>query len=415
MPYENFDQTAAPVDQQSTKAHLAAIVEVYSPLTAAQQNGAQDMDRVNYPYTGYNSNPGAYWGGGDRYGNGRYYGNNGRDWSVDVNIGNVLNLLFNGGRSYDPYYQDPYYRYQDQYSRYQDPYYQYQDQYSRYQDPYYRYQDQYSRYQDPYYRYQDQYSRYQDPYSRYQDQYSRYQDPYYRYQDQYSRYQDPYYRYQDQYSRYQDPYYRYQDQYSRYQDPYSRYQDQYSRYQDPYSRYQDQYSRYQDPYQNRHRRHHRDDDDYRYSQNQRYYDGYQNYPQRYNNNGDWQRMSYTIRSMVGHSVREYDPRVTEEMGCAAFVSAAVSRSTGCRIDATGCDDLKRQLVQNGYRPIPVSQAQPGDPIVASRGGGRHGHAAIYVGDGKVANNSSYQHRITVDDASKFNSPEFQSVVAFTRA
>lgn len=131
--------------------------------------------------------------------------------------------------------------------------------------------------------------------------------------------------------------------------------------------------------------------------------------------GDWLRMRATLQAMLGHSPREFNRNVPDDLGCATIVSAALRRAHGINIHDTNVDGLERSLRRNGYHAIPIRFAQPGDCIIAHRYGKRHGHAAIYVGNGKVVNNSSAEGCVTVAPVSKFASRDYESVVAYRRA
>lgn len=254
------------------------------------------------------------------------------------------------------------------------------DQWGR--DPYGRDQygrDQYGR--DPYGR--DQYGR--DPYGRNQyDQRNRYEDRSWQQgRDQYGRPYDL-----DQYGWGQNG----RDQYGRYgRDQYGR--DQYGREQygrDQYGR--DQYGR--DQYD-------------RYGQHDRYDQYGRGRQDQY-----WNCLAGTIQQMLGRSIREFDNRVPERRGCAAFVSAALRQSFNLNIRDTNCRGLENSLRQNGFQQVDLRDLRPGDVIIGNRSGDQPGHAAIYAGDGKVAQNTSSSGRISVANASVFNGRSFQRVVAY---
>ncbi len=243
---------------------------------------------------------------------------------------------------------------------------------------------------------------------RYSDRYSYQVDYYYGPQqavDSRSRDYDDYSGYQlDRYqtNRYSQEQYG-QDQYQQYRYPNKQYDqnDQYG-WQDRYS--QDRYQQYRYPNE-------------QYSQSNRY--GQQD---RYGRNGyqndyseDWLRMRITLQAMLGHSAQEFNRNVPNDLGCATIVSAALRHAHGVRINDTNVNGLENSLRCNGYRALPVQYAQPGDCIIAHRAGGRPGHAAIYVGDGKVVNNSSQQGRVVVASLNNFASRDYQSVVAYRRA
>ncbi|MBS1952928.1 MAG: hypothetical protein JST89_02015 [Cyanobacteria bacterium SZAS-4] len=207
--------------------------------------------------------------------------------------------------------------------------------------------------------------------------------------DYYSNYSDG--RYQgNRYNRY-DYGQPYDDDQWGYQNRYS--QNQYQQYRYPNGRYADQYED-------------------RYNSGRNYgndYYGNSNY-----GGNDWMRMRATLQSMLGHSPREFNRNVSDDLGCATIVSAALRQAHGVNIRDTSVNGLENSLRRNGYEAIPVQYAQPGDTIIAHRGGNRHGHAAIYVGDGKVVNNSSAQGRVVVAPLQNFASRDYQSVVAYRR-
>jgi hypothetical protein len=128
----------------------------------------------------------------------------------------------------------------------------------------------------------------------------------------------------------------------------------------------------------------------------------------------WQRSSQVINSMVGHSIQDYDKSIPERLGCARFVSLVLHKADGLPIYDIGVENLESSLRRHGFKQLPISKAKPGDVIIAHRYGNDYGHAAIYVGNGQVANNSSKQRRIAIDSATKFNSPEYQSVCVYRK-
>lgn len=183
---------------------------------------------------------------------------------------------------------------------------------------------------------------------------------------------------------YDDGQYGYQNRYS---------QNQYQQYRYPNGRYADQY-------------------DDRYNSGRNYgndYYGNSNY-----GGNDWMRMRATLQSMLGRSPREFNRNVPDDLGCATIVSAALRQAHGVNIRDTSVNGLENSLRRNGYQAIPIQYAQPGDCIIAHRGGNRHGHAAIYVGDGKIVNNSSAQGRVVVAPLQNFASRDYQSVVAYRK-
>lgn len=183
------------------------------------------------------------------------------------------------------------------------------------------------------------------------------------------------------------------EQYYAYETPVSR-----GRYQPPAIYADDLYAQYRNP---------------NAQYGEQYYgrSGYQN---DYYSGNEWIRMRSTLQSMLGRSPREFNRNVPEDLGCATIVSAALRRAHGVNINDTSVKGLEQSLRRNGYEAIPIQYAKPGDCIIAHRGGGRHGHAAIYVGDGKVVNNSSAQGRVVVAPLKNFASRDYQTVVAYRR-
>lgn len=128
----------------------------------------------------------------------------------------------------------------------------------------------------------------------------------------------------------------------------------------------------------------------------------------------WNRSNQVIRSMVGHSIQDYDRSIPERLGCARFVSVVLNRADGLPTRDATVEGLESSLQRFGFRRLPLSQAKPGDVIIAHRYGDEPGHAAMYVGNGKVANNSSRERRVAIQEINKFNSPEYKSVYVYRR-
>lgn len=203
-------------------------------------------------------------------------------------------------------------------------------------------------------------------------------------------------------------------------DHYSNYADGYQRNRYQRNDYGQQYDGGQYDYQNRYGQNQYQQ--YRYP-NERYADQYndrsnsgRNHGNDYygNGEGDWMRMRSTLQSMLGRSPREFNRNVPDDLGCATIVSAALRQAHGVNIRDTSVRGLENSLRRNGYEAVPIQYAQPGDTIIAHRGGNKHGHAAIYVGDGKVVNNSSAKGKVVVAPLQNFASRDYQSVVAYRK-
>ncbi|HEY9772177.1 MAG TPA: hypothetical protein V6C81_00050 [Planktothrix sp.] len=126
----------------------------------------------------------------------------------------------------------------------------------------------------------------------------------------------------------------------------------------------------------------------------------------------WSQLSMTIQGMIGHSVREYDSSIDPNLGCALFVSTALRRGAGVQTRAESTAQLRQDLLKAGYHP--TTHPQPGDPIIAERAPGLPGHAAIYIGDGKIAANSSAHKVIQITSVDTFKRPDYMRVVAYHR-
>ncbi len=134
----------------------------------------------------------------------------------------------------------------------------------------------------------------------------------------------------------------------------------------------------------------------------------------YGDDPNYPALQMTINSMLGHSIRDYDPNVPPRLGCARFVSAALNRAYHLPVYDSECNALERDLIGLGYQRISYNQIRPGDVIIGHRAGTRPGHAAIYVGNGQVANNSSVDGVIEIQSADKFNAPDYVSVDVLRR-
>jgi hypothetical protein len=128
----------------------------------------------------------------------------------------------------------------------------------------------------------------------------------------------------------------------------------------------------------------------------------------------WQRTDKVIKSMVGHSIQDYDSSIPETLGCARFVSVVLKKADNLPTKDATVEGLENDLRRFGFKKLSLSQAQPGDVIIAHRYGDSPGHAAIYVGDDMIANNSSKQRKIAIESVNKFHSSEYKSVFIYRK-
>lgn len=144
------------------------------------------------------------------------------------------------------------------------------------------------------------------------------------------------------------------------------------------------------------------------------YDNPNQYPQQYQGDQVWQNLAYALRSLLGHSVNEFDQSVPPRLGCARAVSLLLERAYGLPIRDQGCEGLEQTIQNYGWVQVDPRQIQPGDVIVAHRQPGDYGHSAVYVGNDQVYNNNSNTGLMQLDSASKFRSREFLRVNVYRK-
>lgn len=160
-------------------------------------------------------------------------------------------------------------------------------------------------------------------------------------------------------------------------------------------------------------------------------DGYENVPpdqydprrDQYDPRGDrydnrdavqFQNMGRAIKSVLGHSVEEFDRTVPARLGCVRAVSLVLERTYGMPIRDQNTDRIQETLLSNGWVSIDPSRVQEGDVIIGDRGEGKHGHAAIYVGNDQIFNNDSNTGVMQFDSANKFRTGEFVKIKAYRK-
>lgn len=106
----------------------------------------------------------------------------------------------------------------------------------------------------------------------------------------------------------------------------------------------------------------------------------------------------SAESLVGLPVTQFDSSIPTNVGCARMASEALVRAgfDGGIIDAT-VDGLEQKLKDRHFLPVPESQLQPGDIIIALGPGADDGHTAIYAGNGRILGNSSRRGYFALGD------------------
>jgi hypothetical protein len=99
--------------------------------------------------------------------------------------------------------------------------------------------------------------------------------------------------------------------------------------------------------------------------------------------------------------------IPNDLGCAKLISLAIHRIYGIKTQAVNTVELEKDIVRSGNcyllnpdpRRSPFERIMPGDIIIASRGEGQPGHAAIYAGTAPDTDFPIYyrRHKAEMDD------------------
>lgn len=115
------------------------------------------------------------------------------------------------------------------------------------------------------------------------------------------------------------------------------------------------------------------------------------------------------------SLREFDPNIDPDVGCARAVSLAVSQAYGISVNEVNVNRLESRLRGLGFQEVNSTRdIKPGDVILAYRPNQDYSHSAIYMGNGMIFNNDSETQVMRQQSINKFNSAEFNKFVVLRR-
>lgn len=139
--------------------------------------------------------------------------------------------------------------------------------------------------------------------------------------------------------------------------------------------------------------------------------------------GDWSdNQMAAYRSLVNvtsnldqRSLKEFDPNIDPDVGCARAVSLAVSQAYGVNVNEVNVNRLESRLRGLGFQEVNSTRdIKPGDVILAYRPNNDYSHSAIYMGNGMIFNNDSETQLMRQQSINKFNSAEFNKFVVLRR-
>lgn len=139
--------------------------------------------------------------------------------------------------------------------------------------------------------------------------------------------------------------------------------------------------------------------------------------------GDWSdNQLAAYRSLVKvtnnldqRSLKEFDPSIDPDVGCARAVSLAVSQAYGINVNEVNVNRLETRLRGLGFQEVNSTRdIKPGDVILAYRPNQDYSHSAIYMGNGMIFNNDSETQLMRQQSINKFNSAEFNKFVVLRR-
>lgn len=139
--------------------------------------------------------------------------------------------------------------------------------------------------------------------------------------------------------------------------------------------------------------------------------------------GDWSdNQLAAYRSLVNvtnnldqRSLKEFDPNIDPDVGCARAVSLAVSQAYGINVNEVNVNRLESRLRGLGFQEVNSTRdIKPGDVILAYRPNQDYSHSAIYMGNGMIFNNDSETQVMRQQSINKFNSAEFNKFVVLRR-
>lgn len=139
--------------------------------------------------------------------------------------------------------------------------------------------------------------------------------------------------------------------------------------------------------------------------------------------GDWSdNQLAAYRSLVNvtnnldqRSLKEFDPNIDPDVGCAKAVSLAISQAYGVNVNEVNVNRLEGRLRGLGFQEVNSTRdIKPGDVILGYRPNNDFSHAAVYMGNGMIFNNDSETQLMRQQSINKFNSAEFNKFVVLRR-
>lgn len=128
----------------------------------------------------------------------------------------------------------------------------------------------------------------------------------------------------------------------------------------------------------------------------------------------FQRLQQVTQQLEGRVITEFDHTVPSDLGCARAISLALSNTYGIRTVDQSTAALEQHLPQWGFVEVPWEERRAGDVMVAHRDQGRKSHAAIYMGDGQIFNNSSPKGYMTTESEAKLYNPEYRYIKVYRK-
>jgi len=125
--------------------------------------------------------------------------------------------------------------------------------------------------------------------------------------------------------------------------------------------------------------------------------------------------------LVGQIVRQPSDQPSHRLDCAKVVSDQLNQIDPNIEVTSNLSTLRNELTDNNWDQVSKnpaqfdpSQLQPGDVIAGTRQPGMPGHAAIYLGGGKIYNNNSNDGTGEVESVDKFLQQQYNKDGSFNK-
>lgn len=128
------------------------------------------------------------------------------------------------------------------------------------------------------------------------------------------------------------------------------------------------------------------------------------------------RMQEIAKQLEGKEITRYDRNVTIDLGCTRAVTLVAGNAYGMpdRMNEIGNAKLEEDLPKMGFVQIPWEERRAGDVMVAHRNPGEKSHAAIYMGHGRIFNNSSIKGIMTTESEAKLYDDQYKHIVVWRK-